>query len=50
MTASIQANWLNPVKIHNLTVIETQGLVFDDTKPWVEKLTRFTFTSPKRTA
>lgn len=44
MTASIQANWLNPVKIHNLTVIgDTGALVFDDTKPWAEKLTRFTF-------
>ena len=48
MTASIQANWLNPVKIHNLTVIGTTGaLVFDDTKPWAEKLTRFTFNVTK---
>ena len=44
MTASIQANWLNPVKIHNLTVIGDDGaIVFDDTKPWAEKLTRFAF-------
>ena len=48
MTASIQANWLNPVKIHNLTVIgETGALVFDDTKPWDEKLTQFTFNVTK---
>lgn len=44
ITASIQANWINPVKIHNLTVIgTTAALVFDDTKPWAEKLTRFAF-------
>ncbi len=48
MTASIQANWLNPVKIHNLTVIgEIGALVFDDTKPWAEKLTQFTFNVTK---
>lgn len=44
VTASIQANWLNPVKIHNLTVVGDDGaLVFDDTKSWAEKLTRFAF-------
>ena len=44
MTASLQANWLNPVKIHNLTVIGDQGaMVFDDTRPWAEKLTKFEF-------
>lgn len=44
VTASLQANWLNPVKIHNLTVIGTSAaLVFDDTRPWPEKLTRHAF-------
>ena len=44
ITATIQANWMNPVKIHNLTVIgSTAALVFDDTKPWAEKLMRFQF-------
>ena len=48
MTASIQANWINPVKIHNLTVIgETGAFVFDDTKAWAEKLTQFTFNVTK---
>lgn len=45
VTASIQANWMNPVKIHNLTVIGSEAaLVFDDTRPWDEKLVRFDFT------
>ncbi|MCE2516909.1 MAG: Gfo/Idh/MocA family oxidoreductase [Alphaproteobacteria bacterium] len=44
ITASVQANWLNPVKIHNLTVIGDNGaFVFDDTRDWAEKLTRFAF-------
>lgn len=44
VTASVQANWLNPVKIHNLTVVGDDGaLVFDDTRDWPEKLTRFAF-------
>ena len=46
MTATIQANWMNPVKIHNLTLIGSDAaLVFDDTRPWAEKLVRFPFTS-----
>lgn len=44
-TATLQANWLNPVKIHNLTVVGTTGaLVFDDTRPWAEKLMLHPFT------
>ena len=44
VTASIQANWLNPMKIHNLTVIgDTGALVFDDTRGWDEKLRVFRF-------
>lgn len=46
MTATIQANWMNPVKIHNLTLIgSAAALVFDDTRPWAEKLVRFAFAS-----
>ena len=42
VTASIQANWMNPVKVHNLTVIgDEASLVFDDTKPWESKLVRY---------
>ncbi len=42
VTASIQANWMNPVKVHNLTVIgDEASLVFDDTKPWESKLMRY---------
>lgn len=44
VTASIQANWMNPVKVHNLTVIgQTGALVFDDTRSWDEKLRIFRF-------
>jgi predicted dehydrogenase len=44
VTASIQANWFNPVKIHNLTVIGDKGaIVFDDTLGWDEKLRQFKF-------
>ena len=44
ITASLQANWMNPVKIHNLTVVGDDGaLVFDDTRPWAEKLTQYAF-------
>ena len=39
ISASMQTSWLNPFKEHRLTVIGTTGsLVFDDTKPWSEKL------------
>jgi UDP-2-acetamido-3-amino-2,3-dideoxy-glucuronate N-acetyltransferase len=44
VTASIEANWFNPVKIHNLTVVGDKGaLVFDDTEDWPQKLTIFDF-------
>ena len=37
---------MNPVKIHNLTLIgSAAALVFDDTRPWAEKLVRFAFAS-----
>ena len=48
ITASLQANWLNPVKIHNLTVIGEDGaIVFDDTRGWDEKLRLFKFSVVK---
>jgi len=48
ITASVQANWYNPVKIHNLTVIgQTAALVFDDTRPWAGKLMRHRFSVEK---
>jgi len=38
--AHIYVNWLNPFKEQKLTVVGSHGmLVFDDTKPWAEKLT-----------
>jgi len=37
--AHIYVNWLNPFKEQKLTVVGSHGmLVFDDTKPWKEKL------------
>ena len=42
VSAGLQASWLCPYKEHRLTVTGTAGaLVFDDTKPWPEKLTLF---------
>lgn len=42
VSATIQANWMNPVKVHNLTVVgDEASLVFDDTKLWKNKLTRY---------
>ena len=42
VSATIQANWMNPVKVHNLTIVgDEASLVFDDTKPWESKLTRY---------
>ncbi len=39
LTAQIHTSWLYPFKEQRLTVIGTQGMaVFDDTKPWDEKL------------
>jgi UDP-2-acetamido-3-amino-2,3-dideoxy-glucuronate N-acetyltransferase len=37
--AQIHVSWLNPFKEQKLTVVGTDGMaVFDDTKPWPEKL------------
>lgn len=37
--AHVYANWLNPLKEQKLTVIGAKAMaVFDDTKPWSEKL------------
>ena len=37
--AHIYVSWLNPFKEQKLVVVGTQGMaVFDDTKPWAEKL------------
>ena len=42
VSAGMQASWLSPFKEHRLTVTGTAGsMVFDDTKPWPEKLTLF---------
>ena len=42
LSAGLQTSWLCPYKEHRLTVTGTAGaLVFDDTKPWPEKLTLF---------
>ena len=42
VSANMQTSWLSPYKEHRLTVTgETGSLVFDDTKPWNEKLTLF---------
>ncbi len=38
--AHIYVNWLNPFKEQKLTVVGSHGMiVFDDTRPWKEKLT-----------
>lgn len=38
--AHIYVSWLNPFKEQKLTVVGSQGMaVFDDSKPWAEKLT-----------
>ena len=42
VSAGMQTSWLSPFKEHRLTVTGTAGsMVFDDTKPWPEKLTLF---------
>ena len=42
ITAGMNTSWLSPIKEHRLTVTGQSGsLVFDDTKPWPEKLTLF---------
>ncbi len=40
--AQIYVTWLNPFKEQKLTIVGTEGMaVFDDTKPWAEKLTLY---------
>lgn len=42
ITAGMTTSWLNPIKEHRLIVTgQTGSLMFDDTKPWPEKLTLF---------
>ncbi len=42
ITAAMHTSWLSPVKEHRLLVTgQTGSLVFDDTKPWSEKLTLY---------
>ncbi len=39
ISAMIQVSWLHPIKEHRLTVIGAEAMaVFDDTRPWEEKL------------
>jgi UDP-2-acetamido-3-amino-2,3-dideoxy-glucuronate N-acetyltransferase len=40
--AQVHVSWLNPFKEQRLTVVGTEGMaVFDDIKPWPEKLTLY---------
>ncbi len=42
VTAQISVSWLNPVKEHRLVVVgEEKMAVFDDTRPWAEKVTLY---------
>ena len=42
VSASMTTSWINPIKEHQLIVTGHSGsLLFDDTKPWPEKLTLF---------
>ena len=42
LSAHMHTSWLSPYKEHRLTVTgETGSIVFDDTKPWSEKLTLY---------
>ena len=42
VSAGMQTSWLSPLKEHQLTVTGTAGsIVFNDVKPWPEKLTLF---------
>jgi UDP-2-acetamido-3-amino-2,3-dideoxy-glucuronate N-acetyltransferase len=42
LQAHIHVSWLNPFKEQKLTVVGSRGMaVFDDTRPWAEKLTVF---------
>ena len=43
VSADMTTSWINPIKKHELIVTgQTGSLMFDDTKPWPEKLTLFT--------
>ena len=43
LKAHVYVSWMNPFKEQKLTVVGSQGMVvFDDTKPWSEKLVLFT--------
>ena len=42
LSAGMNTSWMSPYKEHKLTVIGSTGsLVFDDTRPWSEKLTLY---------
>lgn len=42
VSAAMQTCWISPYKEHRLTVTGTAGsIIFDDTKPWPEKLVLF---------
>lgn len=42
LKAHVYVSWMNPFKEQKLTVVGSEGMaVFDDTKPWNEKLTIF---------
>ena len=42
VSAQMQTSWLSPYKEHRLTVTGENGsIIFDDTKPWNEKLTLY---------
>ena len=42
VSAGMTTSWVNPIKEHRLVVTgQTGSLLFDDTKPWPEKLTLF---------
>ncbi|QDV26127.1 Gfo/Idh/MocA family oxidoreductase [Aureliella helgolandensis] len=39
LRAHVHVSWLNPFKEQKLTVVGSEGMaVFDDTRPWIEKL------------
>ena len=41
-SAAMTASWMSPYKEHRLTVSGSEGaIVFDDTRPWAEKLTLY---------
>ena len=41
-SAAMNTSWISPYKEHRLTVSGTEGaFVFDDTRPWAEKLTLY---------